>query len=177
MRRGFIGLQALIQNVEYTVNFKKPRFMLALVSNFIKSFLKEISPLRGVDIAITYDCNLKCEHCNVELLKDKQYSKFLLIIFGDGPEFGFLKHLCEKIKMTNNIKFMGFKPHEDIIKELQNSIALLVASSKDNLLLNILRCVNNIELENIIYVLVKIRYERITCVRTKNENLCDNSNV
>ena len=44
--------------------------MLRLVGMFLRSFGGN-TPLRGVDIALSYNCNLNCEHCNVALLRNQ----------------------------------------------------------------------------------------------------------
>lgn len=49
--------------------------MFNLFLNFLRALQRPSPPLRGMDIALTYACNLRCEHCNINLLKDpdRQY--------------------------------------------------------------------------------------------------------
>lgn len=72
MTNSYISLAAFKQNIKYITTVRKPRFLLAIAWIFIKSLFSKIPPLRGVDIAITYDCNLTCEHCNVEMSHDHE---------------------------------------------------------------------------------------------------------
>ncbi|MBF0099109.1 MAG: radical SAM protein, partial [Magnetococcales bacterium] len=60
----------ILQKIRYGVNLHKPRYMMRLAANIIKRRYLGQVPLRGVDFAVTYQCNLKCEHCfNKTILK------------------------------------------------------------------------------------------------------------
>ncbi len=48
----------------------KPVFALRMVRNYAKAFCKpNRPPLRFVDIAVTYSCNMRCKHCSSTILK------------------------------------------------------------------------------------------------------------
>ena len=68
-----ISIRSFLQNVDYTVRPGKPSYMVRLISLFLRS-LANGSPLRGIDIALSYNCNLTCEHCNISLLRNKERS-------------------------------------------------------------------------------------------------------
>jgi len=64
--------QILPRNSYFVLNAikDKPALITQALSFFMKRFLGR-SVIRGVDIAITYDCNLKCHHCNIAAVEDK----------------------------------------------------------------------------------------------------------
>lgn len=58
-------------------------------------------------------------------IKNKKYS---LTIIGDGPEMKALKELANTYSLTDDIRFLGFLPPEEIAKELNKHRYLLVPS-------------------------------------------------
>jgi len=54
------------KNIEFAASAyrRKPLLMLRSLRFFIRRIMG-LPAVRGTDIAVTYDCNLKCEHCNV----------------------------------------------------------------------------------------------------------------
>ncbi|MFH1996305.1 MAG: radical SAM protein, partial [Candidatus Omnitrophota bacterium] len=48
----------------------KPLLIARLVGNFLKIFILGLKPLRYVDFAVDYRCNLRCEHCFATTLED-----------------------------------------------------------------------------------------------------------
>lgn len=64
-----------LKNIEFAANayWRKPLLMLRSLRFFTRRILA-LSAVRGFDIAITYDCNLKCEHCNVTAVHDPNRS-------------------------------------------------------------------------------------------------------
>lgn len=59
------------------------------------------------------------------LIKDKKYS---LTIIGNGPEMLNIKKIALKYNLTNDIRFLGFLPAEEIANELNQHRYLLVPS-------------------------------------------------
>ena len=51
---------------------KKPRLLLRLLTAYSKALVLPIPPLRYIDFALDYRCNLKCKHCFAEGLKGKK---------------------------------------------------------------------------------------------------------
>jgi len=50
--------------LKYGMVFRKPRFMARMAKFYLKSFvLSGAQPLRYVDFAVDYRCNLACQHC------------------------------------------------------------------------------------------------------------------
>jgi len=64
------SLKHIWVNVKYLskILFKKPVFVTRLLRNYILIFTKyrgqAKKPIRFIDIALTYKCNMKCEHCS-----------------------------------------------------------------------------------------------------------------
>lgn len=59
-------------NFKYAYNPRKPRLIFRLISTFLKILIFKKNPLRYVDFAIDYRCNLKCDHCfKTSLEKDE----------------------------------------------------------------------------------------------------------
>lgn len=52
-----------IVNFKYAANLKKPVVILRLIGTFLGIIVFKKKPLRYVDFAIDYRCNLKCNHC------------------------------------------------------------------------------------------------------------------
>lgn len=64
---------SFIQKIRYGSNFNKPFYMLKLAGNVLRSKYLGQTPLRGVDFAVNYSCNLECKHCfNDTLLKGEK---------------------------------------------------------------------------------------------------------
>lgn len=61
-----------IINLRYAVNLRKHILILRLIITFLGIMLLKRRPLRYVDFAIDYHCNLKCDHCfKTSLEKDE----------------------------------------------------------------------------------------------------------
>jgi MoaA/NifB/PqqE/SkfB family radical SAM enzyme len=59
--------------LKYGIVPRKPRFLARVGKFYLKSFLlRGDQPLRYVDFAVDYACNLKCEHCFKTSLENKQ---------------------------------------------------------------------------------------------------------
>ena len=65
----------LLIRLKYGLHFNKPSYLLRLFSNLFraklyKTFGIQKFILRGIDFAVTYHCNFKCDHCYAEKLKN-----------------------------------------------------------------------------------------------------------
>lgn len=50
--------------IHYGMVWRKPQFLARMVGFYLKSFVvRQKQPLRYVDFAVDYDCNLACAHC------------------------------------------------------------------------------------------------------------------
>ena len=58
-----IGFRKYALNFRYAFRLHKPLLTLRLAATFARILLLRSRPLRYVDLAIGYACNLKCEHC------------------------------------------------------------------------------------------------------------------
>lgn len=69
------SINHIFVNVQYLLNVlrRKPLFLARLVKNYILAIIHPLRPpLRFADIAITYKCTMRCEHCSASVLLDNQ---------------------------------------------------------------------------------------------------------
>ncbi|MBF0471224.1 MAG: radical SAM protein [Gammaproteobacteria bacterium] len=57
-------------NFKYAVSLGKPLLILRLIKTYLSILFLGKRPLRYVDFAIGYSCNLKCDHCFATALED-----------------------------------------------------------------------------------------------------------
>lgn len=62
------AFRQFVLNIKYAFRLWKPRLVMRLAGAVIKSSLLGRPPLRYVDFAIDFACNLKCEHCFATVL-------------------------------------------------------------------------------------------------------------
>ncbi len=68
MREKIVRFRRFLLTIELTLNFRKPTALYYAVKSYLRAKLSNYPVLRGVDIVGTFDCNLKCKHCNVSLM-------------------------------------------------------------------------------------------------------------
>ena len=68
-------LKKYILNFKYAFRIKKPLLILRLVRTYLGIIFQGHKPLRYVDFAIGFACNLKCEHCFATALKNESRRK------------------------------------------------------------------------------------------------------
>ena len=67
------NLDRQLAALKYGLVFRKPLFMARVAKFYLESFVvKRQQPLRYVDFAIDYACNLKCAHCFKTSLENKK---------------------------------------------------------------------------------------------------------
>lgn len=59
-------------NFKYAIRFDKPLLTARIIRDYLQLLLLKKVPLRYVDIALDYTCNLRCVHCSAEKLKKKK---------------------------------------------------------------------------------------------------------
>lgn len=62
-------LYSYLMNFRYAVRFDKPLLTLRIIQDYLQLLLLRKVPLRYVDIALDYACNLNCVHCSAKRLK------------------------------------------------------------------------------------------------------------
>ncbi len=62
-------LFSCFMNFKYAVRLDKPLLTLRIIRDYLQLLLFRKVPLRYVDIAVDYRCNLRCIHCSAEKLK------------------------------------------------------------------------------------------------------------
>ncbi|MCI0341334.1 MAG: radical SAM protein [Planctomycetales bacterium] len=97
-------LHHLAVNVRYAANWRKPRLLLRLAAAFLRSALPGLAPpLRGVDIVVTYGCNLRCAHCNISRMLRRDESPLSL------EEYRALYEQCRRLGVVS-FTFTGGEP-------------------------------------------------------------------
>ena len=71
-------INRLLLNVRYAFNARKPLLTLRLVWAVFRSYLCRRPPMRYMDFAIDFACNLRCKHCFAETLKDDSRRKMTI---------------------------------------------------------------------------------------------------
>jgi MoaA/NifB/PqqE/SkfB family radical SAM enzyme len=71
-------LRRFLVNFKYVLKVRKPLLYLRLIKTYL-SIALGARPLRYVDFALDYRCNLKCEHCFAEALKKPQGTKKMIL--------------------------------------------------------------------------------------------------
>ena len=123
---------------ESAINFKyafrpcKPFLIWRLAKTLAKSYIFKRPPLRYVDLALDFDCNLKCQHCFALSLKQENRRKLTISEYRDIAE------QCMKLG-TVNFSFQGgeplllenlkdiihaFRPHQNLISVTTNGTLL-----------------------------------------------------
>lgn len=134
-------LGTFIQKIRYGSNFGKPYYMYKMLTNMIKRRYLGQFPLRGIDFAVDYRCNLKCKHCfNKTLLKGERkmnlddYARVIeeakelgAVNFAfQGGELLILKDFESLLKLVDSKRYSlsvttnGLMLDENMVKKLKN---------------------------------------------------------
>lgn len=65
-----VSLKSLLINTRYMIHQRKLQLAARTAFGYVNYFMGKRPRLRYVDIIVHYGCNLKCEHCSCETLKD-----------------------------------------------------------------------------------------------------------
>lgn len=112
-------------NKNKMVPYLKPTGLVAVKANFVK----KVELIKGPPVEkdkFIFVGRLD-EYKGIEFILDffKNHSQYKIVIYGGGK-------LEEKVKLAaekhSNIKYMGFKPHEEMEKDWQTSCALIFSS-------------------------------------------------
>lgn len=71
IRRGYVRFKI---NLKYALNIKKPLLVLRIIKAYLNILIIRKVPLRYVDVAVGYGCNLSCQHCSAYNLLNKTTS-------------------------------------------------------------------------------------------------------
>ena len=61
-------IKKYVLNARYALNLRKPLLTYRIFKAYVNHLLGRM-PLRYIDLAITYNCNLDCKHCSAMTLK------------------------------------------------------------------------------------------------------------
>lgn len=95
--------------IEFAINFKyafrphKPLLFLRLAKTVIKSYIFNSPPLRYVDFALDFACNLRCKHCFAVSLRRENRRRLTI------DEYRNIAEQCMKLGSVN-FSFQGGEP-------------------------------------------------------------------
>lgn len=120
--------------------------------NFVSKYFRQVSPEvidHGVNVENFYPAETKKRQFvvvsqliprkNVESIIDKfsklitnsQFADFALVIAGRGELEGKLKMQVKRMKIENNVRFVGFLPHQELNTLVADSMAMLIDTKQD----------------------------------------------
>jgi MoaA/NifB/PqqE/SkfB family radical SAM enzyme len=103
----FSKLNQAVSNARITINYglrlNKPLLMLRVLKGYLKAINTEIPPLKYVDFAFDYKCNLKCKHCFAVSLTKKNQKQM------DANDYLKIAKMCEEEGVLH-ISFQGGEP-------------------------------------------------------------------
>lgn len=104
--------------LRYGSNIDKPLYMFRLLNNLLRRYFLNQRPLRGIDFAVDFACNLRCKHCfNKDILYSKGNRKMSLKdyerVFKEAESEGILNFCFQ------GGEFLILKEWEDILKLLK----------------------------------------------------------
>jgi len=86
-----ISFQSLLTNSRYMIHQRKLQLVARAACGYVNYFIRKTPRLRYVDIIMHYGCNLSCEHCSCETLKDKSRRQL------NPDDWGRVARQCEKL--------------------------------------------------------------------------------
>ncbi|MDB4349918.1 hypothetical protein OAA99_03090, partial [Omnitrophica bacterium] len=81
-----------LANFRYSIKLNKPLLALRIARDYLRILLFGKVPLRYVDVAVTYDCNLKCIHCSAKRLSKVQGARQMQV-----KDYEALARECHKL--------------------------------------------------------------------------------
>lgn len=109
-------LRKYILNFKYAFRIKKPILIFRLIFTFLGIIFLKKKPLRYIDLAIGYSCNLKCEHCFATALKKESTRKI--------TPHEYKEIVVQAMKLgAVNFSFQGGEPtlYKDLIEFIKNT--------------------------------------------------------
>ncbi len=93
-----------IMNFKYAVRLDKPLLTIRVIRDYLQLLVFRKVPLRYVDIALDYGCNLSCVHCSAEKLKKGRNARRMEI-----SDYKRLAKQCHKLGVIT-VGFTGGEP-------------------------------------------------------------------
>ncbi len=93
-----------LNNFRYAVRLNKPRLTLRIIRDYLQLLFLRKVPLRYVDIALDYACNLRCVHCSAARLKRPHKTKRL-----EQADYEELARQCHDLGVIT-VGFTGGEP-------------------------------------------------------------------
>lgn len=107
-------LSNLKLNLRYGLRLNKPKLIGRIIKSYLKALVSPLPPLRYIDFAIDWRCNLYCQHCFATSLRKVGTTKLTLL------DYRRIAQEAEKIGVLH-ISFQGGEPLL-IPKELEKII-------------------------------------------------------
>ncbi|MDF2544311.1 MAG: glycosyl transferase group 1 [Herbinix sp.] len=101
-------------NVQYSIERPKKQHSIIQVSSLIKR--------KKVDTTLKVIAELK-----------KYYNDISLTVIGEGPEDAYLKELCNKLDITENVVFLGQVPNSDVLSRMSEAEVFIMPSTGEGL--------------------------------------------
>jgi len=124
-------------NLKYALRWHKPILILRLLIRMIELYVFKMTPLRYVDYAIGYRCNLNCEHCFAKGKRDPKRGRM--------PPWHWVKIVKECMALgAVNFSFQGGEPliYKDLPKYIRSARpwANLISVTTNGALLDYKKC-------------------------------------
>lgn len=114
-------LYIYLMNFKYAVRFDKILLTINIIRDYLQLLILKKIPLRYVDIALDYNCNLSCIHCSAEKLKKDKNERQMGI--GDYKK---LAKQCHKMGVLT----VGFTGGEPLIYPYLEQVIMAFKPSK-----------------------------------------------
>lgn len=109
-------LNKYLINFRYAFQIRKPFLIARLVSTYLKILFLRRRPLRYVDFAVGYNCNLRCEHCFASALREDSRRKIT------PPEYRGIARQAMALGAVN-FSFQGGEPilYPELLEFIKNA--------------------------------------------------------
>lgn len=126
-------LVSYLLNFTYALRFDKPLLTLRIIRDYLQLLLLRKVPLRYVDIAVDYSCNLSCVHCSAEKLKKPSGARQM-----DVDDYKKLARQCHKLGVIT-VGITGGEPLiypklEEVIKAFKPNKTMISIKTNATLL-------------------------------------------
>lgn len=110
------SLRKFLINFRYAFRINKPVLLMRLAKAYVRILFLRQRPLRYMDLAVGFDCNLKCEHCFAAALRDDKRKRIT------PSEYREVVRQAMELGAVN-FSFQGGEPllYPELIKFIENS--------------------------------------------------------
>lgn len=116
---------SFLWNLRYGLNLRKPRRLARIARNYYRLYALGRQPCRTIDVSVTFDCNLTCEHCFSEAFRESQHRRGMKLLTLD--QYATLAGQIDELGFFG-VTFTGGEP--TLRKDLFDIIRLFDPGSK-----------------------------------------------